>query len=176
MSEQFDIREFDPSRSLSVEASAGTGKTYTIQLMVARMIASGTPLEKILLVTYTEKAAGELKDRLRRKIDDVLGSGRIADGIEIGAIVPPGVDWKANFEAARQSVDKAQVITIHSFCQKALREHAYEAGLPFETGNVAEEAVGELIDELIRDEWSEDGEFVALLDGSDGASSLARSL
>ena len=176
MSEQFDIREFDPSRSLSVEASAGTGKTYTIQLMVARMIASGTPLEKILLVTYTEKAAGELKDRLRRKIDDVLGSGRVADGIEIGAIVPPGVDWKANFEAARQSVDNAQVFTIHSFCQKVLREHAYEAGLPFETGNVAEEAVGELIDELIRDEWSEDGEFVALLDGSDGASSLARSL
>ncbi|MBO7130824.1 MAG: UvrD-helicase domain-containing protein [Fibrobacterales bacterium] len=176
MSEQFDIREFDPSRSLSVEASAGTGKTYTIQLMVARMIASGTPLEKILLVTYTEKAAGELKDRLRRKIDDVLGSGRVADGIEIGAIVPPGVDWKANFEAARQSVDNAQVFTIHSFCQKVLREHAYEAGLPFETGNVAEEAVGELIDELIRDRWSEDGEFVALLDDSDGASSLAKSL
>ena len=151
--EKFDIEKFNLTRSLSVEASAGTGKTYTIQLMVAEMIASGTPLEKILLVTYTEKAAGELKDRLRKKIGDVLKSGEIDEGIKISDIIPGDDKWKAKFETARQSIDNAQVFTIHSFCQKVLREYAYEAGLPFETSNVAEEAVEELIDKLIRDEW-----------------------
>lgn len=164
--EKFDIKEFDLTRSLSVEASAGTGKTYTIQLMVATMIASGTPLEKILLVTYTEKAAGELKDRLRKKIGDVLKSGEIDEGIKISDIIPGDNEWKAKFETARQSIDNAQVFTIHSFCQKVLREHAYEAGLPFETSNVAEEAVEELIDELIRDQWAnenaEDDDTIAL--------------
>ena len=60
MSEQkeFKIGEFKTGKSLFIEASAGTGKTYTIQLMVAKMIAEGTPLKKILIVTYTEKAAG----------------------------------------------------------------------------------------------------------------------
>ena len=60
--ENFSLRKFDPSKSLFIEASAGTGKTYTIQLMVAKLISLGTPLKKILIVTYTEKAAGELKE------------------------------------------------------------------------------------------------------------------
>ena len=65
--ENFSLQKFDPSKSLFIEASAGTGKTYTIQLMVAKLISLGTPLKKILIVTYTEKAAGELKDRIRKK-------------------------------------------------------------------------------------------------------------
>ena len=72
--ENFTLKQFAPSnklpsQSLFIEASAGTGKTYTIQLMVAKLISLGTPLKKILIVTYTEKAAGELKDRIRKKID-----------------------------------------------------------------------------------------------------------
>ena len=52
---EFKINKFTPSKSIYIEASAGTGKTYTIQLIVARMLAEGTPLKKILIVTYTEK-------------------------------------------------------------------------------------------------------------------------
>lgn len=68
----FNLKNFDPKHSLFIEASAGTGKTYTIQLMVSKLISQGTPLKKILIVTYTEKAAGELKDRIRKKINEVL--------------------------------------------------------------------------------------------------------
>ena len=75
--ENFSLQKFDPSKSLFIEASAGTGKTYTIQLMVAKLISLGTPLKKILIVTYTEKAAGELKDRIRKKIDEVLVSRKL---------------------------------------------------------------------------------------------------
>lgn len=64
---EFNVVNFKTANSLFIEASAGTGKTYTIQLMVAKMINEGTPLKKILIVTYTEKAAGELKDRIRKK-------------------------------------------------------------------------------------------------------------
>ena len=66
----FELKDFEPSNNLFIEASAGTGKTYTIQLMVARLIGQGVPLKKILIVTYTEKAAGELKDRIRKKIEE----------------------------------------------------------------------------------------------------------
>ena len=77
---EFNVRDFKTDESLFIEASAGTGKTYTIQLMVAKMIAEGTPLKKILIVTYTEKAAGELKDRIRKKISEVLEKGEIDKG------------------------------------------------------------------------------------------------
>ena len=70
---------FAPSKSLCIEASAGTGKTYTIQQIVARLLNDGAPLEKILIVTYTEKAAGELKDRIRKKMEEVLDDDQIDD-------------------------------------------------------------------------------------------------
>ncbi len=66
-----------------IEASAGTGKTFTIEHLVLRLLLSEPPelinnqgahcnLQDILLVTFTEKAAGELKERVRKKIESVL--------------------------------------------------------------------------------------------------------
>lgn len=62
-----------PDNNMFIEASAGTGKTHTIISLVTQLTARGLPLEKILIVTYTEKAAGELKDRIRSalKLDSV---------------------------------------------------------------------------------------------------------
>ena len=51
-----------------IEASAGTGKTYTITTLVARLVAEGYPLESILVVTFTEAAAAELKLRIRDRL------------------------------------------------------------------------------------------------------------
>ena len=73
--------DFDPSQSMFIEASAGTGKTYTIQQIVARLIHDGTKLNQILLVTYTEKAAGELKDRIRKKIQEVIENKHLVKDI-----------------------------------------------------------------------------------------------
>ena len=68
--EVFDIEKFDGSENLFIAASAGTGKTYTIQQVVGKLVAQGMNLNQILIVTYTEKAAGELKDRIRKKIEE----------------------------------------------------------------------------------------------------------
>ena len=128
--ENFSLRKFDPSKSLFIEASAGTGKTYTIQLMVAKLISLGTPLKKILIVTYTEKAAGELKDRIRKKIDEVLDSKKLDKTDETQPEINDST--LALFAKAYQDVDNAAIFTIHSFCQKALKEYAYDAGRPFD--------------------------------------------
>ena len=168
---EFKISKFSPSKSIFIEASAGTGKTYTIQLMVAKMIAEGTPLKKILIVTYTEKAAGELKDRIRKKIDEVLDKGKIAK--DEPALTPEQI---ALFRKAYQDVDNAAIFTIHSFCQKALKEYAYDAGRPFDMAMIDDSAAEDLIDEVIRDQWSKDSEFIALLNDADSTFSLIKSL
>ena len=172
--ENFSLNKFDPSQSLFIEASAGTGKTYTIQLMVSKLIKLGTPLKKILIVTYTEKAAGELKDRIRKKIDEVLINRKIdkSDDSE-----EPLSDAKiALFTKAYQDVDNAAIFTIHSFCQKALKEFAYDAGRPFDMSMIDDKEVNDLIEKFIRDNWSEDEEFKALLVNAEKTSSLINKL
>lgn len=168
---EFSISKFSPSRSIYIQASAGTGKTYTIQLMVAKMLAEGTPLKKILIVTYTEKAAGELKDRIRKKIDEVLANGRIDK--DVPDLAP---EQLAFFRKAYQDVDNAAIFTIHSFCQKALKEYAYDAGRPFDMAMIDDSAAEDLIDEIIRDQWSTDAEFIALLNNAESTSSFIGAL
>ena len=51
-----------------LEASAGTGKTFTIAALAARFIAAGTPLHQLLLVTFTRMATGELRERVRERL------------------------------------------------------------------------------------------------------------
>ena len=68
-----DPRRFEVSGPLPtgvtvLEASAGTGKTYTIAALAARYVAEGTPLDQLLLVTFTRMATGELRDRVRERL------------------------------------------------------------------------------------------------------------
>ena len=68
-----------------LEASAGTGKTYTIAALAARYVASGVPLDKLLLVTFTRMATGELRERVReRLIDAERALGRHLAGAGLG--------------------------------------------------------------------------------------------
>lgn len=137
MTKKFDIREFKLSLDFCIEASAGTGKTYTIRKIVSKLVESGIPLSKILLVTYTEKAAGELRDRIRQ---EMLENRQRCSA----------------FELALSEVDNAPIGTIHSFCQKTLRDFAYEADVPFAMGMVGDDAVSDLINRLLRDEWADE--------------------
>ena len=66
-----------------LEASAGTGKTFTIACLVARYVAEGVPLERLLVVTFTRMATGELRDRVRNKL--VTTAAGLAHAIEGGA-------------------------------------------------------------------------------------------
>ena len=159
--DNFSLQKFDPSKSLFIEASAGTGKTYTIQLMVAKLISLGTPLKKILIVTYTEKAAGELKDRIRKKIDEVLVSKKLDKSDASEKELDNAT--LALFSKAYQDVDNAAIFTIHSFCQKALKEYAYDAGRPFDMSMIDDAEVENLIEQFIRDKWCENSDFQFLL-------------
>jgi exodeoxyribonuclease V beta subunit len=77
-----------PSGVTVLEASAGTGKTYTVAALAARYVAEGVPLEQLLLVTFTRMATGELRDRVRERL--VSAEQELA---RILAGVPdPGVD------------------------------------------------------------------------------------
>ena len=69
--DEFDLKNYsDYKRSMFIQASAGTGKTYTITKIIEKLIDAKVDLEKILVVTYTEKAAGELRDRIRKECPD----------------------------------------------------------------------------------------------------------
>src|SRR3954469_22394832 len=64
----FELRGPLPSGVTVLEASAGTGKTYTIAALTARYVAEGMPLQRMLLVTFTRMATGELRDRVRERL------------------------------------------------------------------------------------------------------------
>ena len=64
----FDVCGPLPSGVTVLEASAGTGKTYTIAALTARYVAEGTPLDRLLLITFTRMATGELRDRVRERL------------------------------------------------------------------------------------------------------------
>ena len=139
----FDIARFDKSRSLFIEASAGTGKTYTIVEIIAKLILEGVPLTKLLVVTYTEKAAGELKDRIRTKIEGVLEQGlAVAD--------------EKKFRTALRDLNEAEIGTIHSFCNSTIKNFAYECHAAFGLSNSGEAGPEFLVDKYIRDEFPKD--------------------
>ena len=103
--------------TLVVEAAAGTGKTTELVNRILRVIATGrADVRGIVAVTFTEKAAGELKLRLRQGLED-----------ERGKVTDP--QSAARLDDAVQSLEEAHVSTIHGFCADLLRERPVEAGI-----------------------------------------------
>jgi ATP-dependent exoDNAse (exonuclease V) beta subunit len=99
--------------TLFVEAGAGSGKTQSlVDRVVALVTTGGVPMREIVAVTFTEKAAAELRDRIRRELEQHAVRGDV-----------PARD-------ALDELDAAAVSTLHSFAQRLLTEHPIEAGLP----------------------------------------------
>ncbi len=125
-------------RHAVIEASAGTGKTYTLEhLVVDRLLRTDLTLDRILVVTFTEKATGELRARIRLLIERILGAA--ARGEDVG---DEGDAWAVD-EAARRkleatlfSFDRASIFTIHAFCRRVLVDLAFDGGQPFEQQRV----------------------------------------
>lgn len=130
----FDVCGPLPSGVTVLEASAGTGKTYAIAALAARYVAEGTPLERLLLITFTRMATGELRDRVRERL---VGCEQELSRILAGA-PDPGTDPVVTLMAsgAREEVsrrrerlaravadfDAATIATTHGFCQEVLAE------------------------------------------------------
>ncbi len=126
----------DVERSLLVEASAGTGKTKTlIDRILQLVLEAGEPLSSIAAMTFTEKAAGEMKDRLRTRIDE-----------EVRDAQDPNRRERA--ERARRDLDGAEVSTIHSFCSRLLRERPVEARVDPDFVTPEDGVARELFDEV----------------------------
>jgi exodeoxyribonuclease V beta subunit len=138
--------KIDLHRHAIVEASAGTGKTYTIENLVVRMLVEreDVRLENILLVTFTEKATCELKIRIREKLEN-----------EMEALRKNGDKEKVEkLLEALDSFDSAPIHTIHGFCQTILKDHAFENRTQFEWELVDDNALFEsLLKEQIRKTW-----------------------
>ncbi|MDY6903102.1 MAG: exodeoxyribonuclease V subunit beta [Thermodesulfobacteriota bacterium] len=124
-----------------VEASAGTGKTYAIVGVFLRLVVErGLDVERILVVTFTEAATRELKDRIRSRlraaIDAFSGDCPPNDPLLQSLVVKHGDRRKsalARLRAAIRLFDQAAIFTIHGFCNRLLRDHAFESGMLFDT-------------------------------------------
>jgi len=138
-----------------IEASAGTGKTFTVATLYARLVVEmALPVSKLLAVTYTEAAAKDLRDKLRERLARAAALlEELPAHADVSALAPREEDGAADaltralLGAARArgetlpslrqrlrlavaQMDLAPIHTIHGFCQRALREHALAAGQP----------------------------------------------
>ena len=157
----FDVCGPLPEGVTVLEASAGTGKTYTIAALTARYVAEGTPLDRLLLITFTRMATGELRDRVRERL---VGAERALSEILAGAPHPnadPVVTLLAtgtNDEIALRrdrlahamaDFDAATIATTHGFCQEVLAELGTVGDLDRETAFV--EDVSDLLEQALDD-------------------------
>ncbi|HLW78990.1 MAG TPA: UvrD-helicase domain-containing protein, partial [Terriglobia bacterium] len=107
--------------SLLVEAAAGTGKTTELIRRIVAVLRTGrAAAERLVAVTFTRKAAGELKLRLRQKLDEELTAAR-RDRPNTGDV--------EHLEQAIKDLEKAHIGTIHSFCAELLRSRPVEANV-----------------------------------------------
>ncbi|MCM2335702.1 MAG: exodeoxyribonuclease V subunit beta [Pseudomonas sp.] len=136
----------------AIEASAGTGKTFTLATLVVRLVVErGLRIGQVLAVTFTEAATQELRTRIRRRLvlamelveaapaDDappeaVLTHALLAAHLAGGAESPAAV--RRRLQAAVNDIDLAAIFTIHGFCARVLREHALEAGQGFDAAEL----------------------------------------
>ena len=124
-----------------LEASAGTGKTFALAHLVLRLLSEGTrplTIEQLLVVTFTEAAATELRDRIARRLQDALG---LLESTVEAATDQPLAQWRESLGPnpepalrgrlllALEQLDRADITTIHGFCRRTLQRHALEAGL-----------------------------------------------
>ncbi len=141
-----------------IEASAGTGKTYAISHLLPRLLLDGTvqSVDRILLVTYTKAAAGELAERVRKVLERL--------------VEPPAPDEATHHEGTHRlrelygqekissvigqallDIDRLTVSTIHSFCQRTLQTEGALCGLPALPEVIT--SVEDLIETALHHEW-----------------------
>ena len=94
-SNTMEVFQTSRDRSVVVEASAGTGKTFALEELVLELaLVERIPLQKILLVTFTEKATQELRTRLRSRLREIVDAAQSGHHAEKAGLPPfPGV-WK----------------------------------------------------------------------------------
>ena len=168
--QKLDTLSFPLTGASLIEASAGTGKTYTIVNLYLRLLLGhqcrAHSVEEILVVTFTKAATAELKSRVRQKLSatyiDFI-QGKSDDPVVSELIAQSGnvsEDCKRLSLALRQ-MDEAAIFTIHSFCQRTLSEHAFESGVMYDQSLIMDES--EWLSLAAEDYWRK---FIVPLEGN----------
>ncbi|BHH82797.1 exodeoxyribonuclease V subunit beta [Desulforhopalus sp. 52FAK] len=168
--EVFDAARVPLEKGISlVEASAGTGKTYAIGMLVLRgVVELGIPIAKILIVTFTKAATEELKSRIRLRLAEarnLLAAGQKGlssqPPTDVDATMLAWLSGVSDVELAIQrlqlalyDIDNASIFTIHSFCQRMLVDQALESGQLFNVELVTsiDHIIGQVVDDFWRKE------------------------
>ncbi|MFO7993659.1 MAG: exodeoxyribonuclease V subunit beta [Marinobacter sp.] len=174
------VRTLDPLTlplrgSQLIEASAGTGKTFTLALLYVRLVLGHRTAEEplgegimppnLLVVTFTEAATKELRDRIRARLTEAAALFAVdPDTVDTSEIAKdplvnlrnacPAADWPAcrrKLLLAAEWMDEAAVSTIHGWCNRMLSEHAFDSGSLFR--QTLETSQTELLDNVVRDYW-----------------------
>ena len=148
-----------------IEASAGTGKTWNICGLYLRLLLErALEVQNILVVTFTNAATAELRERIRQRIVDTLSF--LKGQVDTGAgdpFVPRLIDMLrttrgiaddtlvTRLELALASFDEAAIFTIHGFCQRALADTPFTAQMPLEMELLQDDS--ELVGEAANDFW-----------------------
>ncbi len=140
-----------------IEASAGTGKTFTITGLYLRLVLEmNCKVDQLLVVTFTNAATAELRERIRSRLVEVLQAfeeGESSDPFCQG-LLDQSEDHAQSQRRLRLAIlgfDQAAIFTIHGFYQRVLSEYAFESGMPFETELISEQS--ELLQEITADFW-----------------------
>jgi len=154
-----------------LEASAGTGKTFALAHLVMRLVVERElKLDALLVVTFTEAAADELRDRIGKRLDGALqGLLRLEQGDDDGATASDAVlqEWleehgrdragrrnKASLLLeALEALERADITTIHGFCRRTLRRQALESGRSLDLS--LDDDPQTLVEEVAHDLWRE---------------------
>ena len=144
-----------------IEASAGTGKSWTVTYLYLRLILEKKlTVDQILVVTFTDAATKELRDDIRQRIVAALEAFECAakedyaENDEYKKLIDKSDDFAESIRQlhrAKLSMDEAAIFTIHGFCQRSLSENAFEAALPFESELIEDQS--ELMQTLADDFW-----------------------
>jgi exodeoxyribonuclease V beta subunit len=160
---QFSVAEFDafgplPAGTTLLEASAGTGKTWTIAALLTRFVAEGAAdLRDVLLITFGRAATRELRERVRERLSEArdvlaLGPGPHPDPLlaQLAKGDPAGVaERHARLAAACADFDAATIATTHGFCQLVIRSLGTAADADPSTELL--EDLGDLVEEVALD-------------------------
>ena len=134
------------TETLFVEAGAGTGKTTALVGRIIALIEAGYEVTHIAAITFTEKAATELQNRVRQELQEVI----LRESVSVNS--PAGsTSRSAQFQTALDELDAAPICTLHSFAQRILSEYALEASLPLRF-NMLDEIDSEI---QFQEEWED---------------------
>jgi len=154
---RFDLLHTELAGRNLIEASAGTGKTFTIAGIYLRLVLElRLAVADILVVTFTEAATKELKERIRKRLkeaEEAFARGESADPLLAGLLQrePDHAEARRLLSNAVRSFDEAAIFTIHGFCQRTLQENPFESGSLCDTELLTDQ--GTILREIAQDYW-----------------------